>query len=85
MRSLRAVLRGAPFGALVHGDPRGTPELRNALTSYLGRARGAAPEPEHTLISSGFAQAFAILCRAAAATVGSSGSGSRSLASPSTG
>ena len=64
MRSLRAVLRGAPFGALGPGDPRGTPELRNALTSYLGRARGAAPEPEHMLISSGFAQAFAILCRA---------------------
>ncbi len=64
VRSLRAMLRSARFDALGHGDPRGTPELRNALTSYLGRARGAAPEPEHMLISSGFAQGFAILCRA---------------------
>jgi GntR family transcriptional regulator / MocR family aminotransferase len=64
MRSLRAALRRAPFAALGHGDPRGMPELRNALTSYLGRVRGAAPEPEHMLITSGFVQAFAMLCRA---------------------
>jgi GntR family transcriptional regulator/MocR family aminotransferase len=31
---------------------------------YLGRVRGAAPEPEHTLICAGFTQAFAIICRA---------------------
>ena len=30
---------------------------------YLVRARGAAPEPEHTLICGGFTQAFAVLCR----------------------
>ena len=63
MRSLRAVVRDAAFDDLGPGDPRGSPELRNALMSYLGRARGAAPEPEHTLISSGFTQGFAILCR----------------------
>lgn len=44
-RSLRAVLGSAPFDALGHGDPRGTPELRNVLTSYLGRARGQRPSP----------------------------------------
>ena len=62
-RSLRAALRGAPFAALGHGDPRGTPELRNELMSYLGRVRGAAPEPEHTLVSAGAMQGFAALCR----------------------
>ena len=56
--------RGAPFDALGHGDPRGAPELRNELMAYLGRVRGAAPEPEHTLVCSGFAQGFAMLCRA---------------------
>ena len=30
---------------------------------YLGRARGAAPEPEHTLVCAGFTQGFAVLCR----------------------
>ena len=64
MRSLRAaalVLSGADF------DLRGAPELRNALMEYLVRARAAAPEPEHTLISSGFTQAFAVLCSSLAA------------------
>jgi GntR family transcriptional regulator/MocR family aminotransferase len=63
-RSLRGALRGARFDQLGRGDPRGSPELRNALMRYLGRVRGAAPEPEHTLITSGFAQGFAMVCRA---------------------
>jgi GntR family transcriptional regulator/MocR family aminotransferase len=62
-RSLRAVAREAPFDRLGYGDPRGTPELRNALMGYLGRARGAAPEPEHTIVCAGFTQGFAVLCR----------------------
>ncbi len=62
LRSLRAAIRQAPFEALGDGDPRGAPELRNALMTYLSRARGAAPEPEHTLICAGFTQAFSLLC-----------------------
>ncbi|HEY1592727.1 MAG TPA: PLP-dependent aminotransferase family protein [Solirubrobacteraceae bacterium] len=61
--SLRSATRTAPFAALGHGDPRGAPELRNELMSYLGRVRGAAPEPEHTLVCSGAMQGFAALCR----------------------
>ena len=63
LRSLRAVLRQAPFEVVGEGDPRGVPELRNELMSYLSRVRGAAPEPEHTLLTSGFTQGFAALCR----------------------
>jgi GntR family transcriptional regulator/MocR family aminotransferase len=62
-KELRNVIREAPFDAFGDGDLRGTIGLRNALTTYLGRARGAAPEPEHTLILSGFTVAFALLCR----------------------
>lgn len=62
LRSLRAALRDAPYEALGHSDPRGAPELRNALMEYLGRARGAAPEPEHTLICAGFTQGLRLLC-----------------------
>src|SRR5436309_9292963 len=49
-RSLRAALREAPFAALGYGDPRGTAALRDELMAYLGRARGCAPEPEHTVL-----------------------------------
>jgi GntR family transcriptional regulator / MocR family aminotransferase len=63
IRSLRAALRAAPFEQLGASDPRGIPQLRNELMHYLSRARGAAPEPEHTLICSGFTQGFATLCR----------------------
>jgi GntR family transcriptional regulator / MocR family aminotransferase len=63
LRSTRAALRQAPFDALGPGDTRGTSELRNELMAYLGRVRGAAPEPEHTLICAGFAHGFAALCR----------------------
>lgn len=62
LRSYRAALRRMPFSALGDTDPRGAPELRDGLMEYLGRVRGAAPEPEHTLITSGFTQAFALLC-----------------------
>ncbi|MGI8863702.1 MAG: PLP-dependent aminotransferase family protein [Solirubrobacteraceae bacterium] len=63
LRSLRASLSATPFDGLARGDPRGTPELRNELMVYLARARGTAPEPEHTLVCSGFTQGFAVLCR----------------------
>ncbi|MDQ6744833.1 MAG: PLP-dependent aminotransferase family protein [Actinomycetota bacterium] len=62
-RSLRVALAGAPFDALGRGDPRGLPALRDELMSYLSRARAAAPEPEHTLVCSGFSEGFAVLCR----------------------
>lgn len=67
LRSVRAVTRSAPFTALGAGDPRGMPELRNELMSYLGRVRGAAPEPEHTLVCGGFTQGLAALSRVLAA------------------
>ncbi len=63
LRSLRGAWHDASFQTLAEADPRGRPELRNTLMEYLVRARGAAPEPEHTLICTGFTQAFATLCR----------------------
>ncbi len=66
IRSLRTAVRESAFDALGPGDPRGAPALRNELMRYLGRARSAAPEPEHTLVCTGFTQGFSILCRALA-------------------
>lgn len=39
-RACRQVLAGAPDEVFGYGDPRGTPQLRRALSEYLGRARG---------------------------------------------
>ncbi len=66
LRSVRAALTLARIDDLAYPDPRGRPELREALADYLGRVRGAAAEPEHTVITTGFMQAFSLLCRALA-------------------
>jgi len=63
LRSLRAAWRKAPIAAAGYPDPRGVPALRQSLAEYLGRVRGAAADPEQTLICTGFAQALSLLCR----------------------
>jgi len=64
LRSLRTALRSAPLDALGYGDPRGLPELREALTDYLARVRGAAADTEQLVICAGFMQGFALACGA---------------------
>jgi GntR family transcriptional regulator/MocR family aminotransferase len=64
LRSLRTAARDARFDTFGYGDPRGMPGLRNTLMDYLARVRGAAPEPEHTIVCGGFAQGFAVVCQA---------------------
>ncbi|HEX3517977.1 MAG TPA: PLP-dependent aminotransferase family protein, partial [Solirubrobacteraceae bacterium] len=63
LRSLRSAWRESPLAAVGYGDPRGVPELREALADYLGRVRGAAAEPENMLMCTGFMQGFSLLCR----------------------
>jgi GntR family transcriptional regulator / MocR family aminotransferase len=63
LRSLRAAWRQAPIDAVGYPDPRGVPALRQTIAGYLGRVRGAAAEPEQTMICTGFTQAFSLLCR----------------------
>jgi GntR family transcriptional regulator/MocR family aminotransferase len=64
LRSLRAALRDSPLDSLGYGDPRGLPDLREALAGYLGRVRGADADPEHMLVCTGFTQGLSLLCRA---------------------
>ena len=64
LRAERAVLRTAPDEVFDYGDPRGTSELRAALASYLGRARGVVTAPENIVICAGFANGLALLSRA---------------------
>jgi GntR family transcriptional regulator/MocR family aminotransferase len=62
--SLRRALRDAPHARLDYGDPRGAPELREALARYLGRVRGVAADPERIVVTSGMAQGMALFARA---------------------
>ncbi|WP_319054425.1 MocR-like pyridoxine biosynthesis transcription factor PdxR, partial [Streptomyces europaeiscabiei] len=59
--SYRRALTQAPNEAFGPGDPAGRSELREALTEYLGRARGVRTEPSRIVICSGFAHALRLL------------------------
>jgi GntR family transcriptional regulator / MocR family aminotransferase len=63
LRSVRAALRESPLEAMGYGDPRGVPELREALADYLGRVRGTAADAEHMMICTGFMQGLSLACR----------------------
>ena len=63
LRSLRAAWRQAPIDAVGYPDPRGVPALRETLAEYLGRARGAAADPEQLTICTGFAQGLSLIAR----------------------
>lgn len=63
LRSLRAAWRQDPIDAVDYPDPRGVPALREALAEYLGRARGAAADPEQLIVCTGFSQALSLIAR----------------------
>src|SRR6478672_4200590 len=63
LRSLRRAWRESAFDAVGYGDPRGASEFREALADYLGRVRGAAADPEHLIVCTGFRQGLALTCR----------------------
>jgi GntR family transcriptional regulator / MocR family aminotransferase len=81
LASLRRALRSAPDVRLDYGDPRGAPELRAALASYLGRVRGAACDPGRLIVTSGMAQGMALLGR----TLVASGARRMAVEDPSSG
>jgi GntR family transcriptional regulator / MocR family aminotransferase len=59
----RRALTAAPYDALGYGDPRGRPELRDALAGYLARVRGVRVTPDRIVVCSGFVQALGLVCR----------------------
>ena len=63
LRSARSAWRETALDAVGYGDPRGAPELREALADYLGRVRGAAADAEHLLVCTGFRQGLSLTCR----------------------
>ena len=61
LRSVRRVLTQAADERLGYLDGRGAVELRSALAAYLNRVRGTNADPETIVITSGYAQAAALL------------------------
>src|SRR2546428_3843151 len=61
--ALRRGLREAPAASLGYGDPRGRPELREAIAAYLARARGAVADPELIVICAGFRHGLSLVAR----------------------
>ncbi len=68
LRAVERVLRVTPDAALSYSDRRGRPELRMALSAYLGRVRGVRADPSRIVITQGFTQALDLLCRTLAAS-----------------
>ncbi|OKK21235.1 GntR family transcriptional regulator [Streptomyces sp. CB00455] len=64
LTAARRALTHAPNEAFGYGsDGRGRPELREALTGYLARARGVHADPERIVLCAGFAHALTLLAR----------------------
>ncbi|HTX28123.1 MAG TPA: PLP-dependent aminotransferase family protein [Streptosporangiaceae bacterium] len=61
-RAHRQVMSHAPDEVFGYGDVRGSVELRDALTDYLGRARGVDTDPARLLVCNGFTQALTLIC-----------------------
>ena len=67
-RCLRTAATTITDADLSYGDPRGVEALRVALADYLGRVRGVVAATENVVITSGYTQALAVVCRALAET-----------------
>jgi GntR family transcriptional regulator/MocR family aminotransferase len=63
LSSARRALTAAPNDALRPGDPRGRPELRDAVAEYLARARGVRVSSDTVLICAGTRHAVEVLAR----------------------
>lgn len=63
IRCVSSVVSAAGQRELGYAPPSGLPVARHTLAGYLGRVRGVRTRPEHLMITSGFAQGLALLCR----------------------
>lgn len=63
LRAERKVLATAEPASFGYGDPRGTPALRQAVATWLARARGIRVDPSDVLITAGVSQALGLLAK----------------------
>jgi GntR family transcriptional regulator/MocR family aminotransferase len=63
LAAARKALAAVPDHVLGYPDPRGVPQLREAVAGYLARARGVTVSPERVVICGGFTHGLALLCQ----------------------
>ena len=64
LAAARRALNSAPAEAFGNApDPRGRPELHQALAGYLARARGVRVTPDRIVVCSGFTQGLGLICQ----------------------
>jgi len=63
IRCVTAVVNDAGRQELNYAPPAGVPLARHVLTGYLGRVRGVRTRPEDLMLTAGFAQGLALICR----------------------
>ena len=61
LASMRRVMATAPDELFGYGDPQGLLELRRALATYLGRARGVVTDASRIVVFGGVASALGVL------------------------
>jgi GntR family transcriptional regulator/MocR family aminotransferase len=63
LRAVREALAAMTDAELGYGDPRGAAVLRSALADHLGRSRGVVADPARIVVTCGYSQGLALVCR----------------------
>ncbi|WP_326698619.1 PLP-dependent aminotransferase family protein [Streptomyces sp. NBC_01754] len=63
IRCVTAVIQDAGRQEFSYAPPAGVPLARHVLTGYLGRVRGVRTRPEDLMLTAGFAQGLALICK----------------------
>jgi GntR family transcriptional regulator/MocR family aminotransferase len=61
LRATRDALQAMPRDDLGYIDPRGLPQLRQALADYLARVRGVSADPERVVVCDGFGHGLSLV------------------------
>ena len=70
LRASRDALTNAEPRSFDYGNGQGEPTLRQALATYLGRARGVSADPARVVVTAGVTQALWLISRVVAARGG---------------
>ncbi len=61
LRAIRGALASAPNDLFGYLAGSGVPQLRTAIADYLNRVRGTVAQPDHVVITTGYAQGITLL------------------------
>jgi len=61
MWAMGQAARTVPFPSLGYTDPRGIDAVRTVIAAYLRRVRGGLADPDHVVITTGYAQGLSVV------------------------